>query len=164
MRNLPFTCIPRKPRKPRMVALAETMEPQRKLAVEARANMISQCSIDSYAGWRAVGRIFIVYFVSSLQQQRGVKKGVPCQRKGSTSARLKRITSLESCLPPPFSRSVCLCLPPPPPPAPSVGSCGRRIKVPSDENTELTGSPFKAWSRSVRCHACYAHCQGFRLC
>ena len=35
------------------------------------------------------------------------------------------------------------------------------IKVPSDENTELKGSPFKAWSRSVYSHACYAHCQGF---
>ena len=30
--------------------------------------------------------------------------------------------------------------------------------------TELKGSPFKAWSRSVYCHACYAYCQGFLPC
>ena len=35
------------------------------------------------------------------------------------------------------------------------------IKVPFDENTELKGSPFKTWSRSVYCHACYAYCQEF---
>ena len=44
---------------------------------------------------------------------------------------------------------------------PAVGSCGRRNIVPSDENAELKGSPFKAWSRSVYCHTCYAYCQGF---
>ena len=33
----------------------------------------------------------------------------------------------------------------------------------SDENTELKGSPFKAWSRSVYSHTCYAYCQGFLL-
>ena len=38
------------------------------------------------------------------------------------------------------------------------------IKVSSDENTELKGSPFKAWSRSVYCHACYAYCHGFLPC
>ena len=31
----------------------------------------------------------------------------------------------------------------------AVGSCGRRNKVPSDENTEHKRSPFKALSRSV---------------
>ena len=35
------------------------------------------------------------------------------------------------------------------------------IKVPSDENTELKGSPFKASSESVYSHTCYAYCQGF---
>ena len=35
------------------------------------------------------------------------------------------------------------------------------IKVPSVDNTELQGSPFKAWSRSVYSHTCYAYCQGF---
>ena len=35
------------------------------------------------------------------------------------------------------------------------------IKVPSVENTELEGSPFKTWSRSVYSHTCYAYCQGF---
>ena len=35
------------------------------------------------------------------------------------------------------------------------------IKVPSGENTELTHSPFKAWSKSVYSHTCYAYCQGF---
>ena len=38
------------------------------------------------------------------------------------------------------------------------------IKVPSGENTELKCSPFKAWSRSVYSHTCYAYCQGFLPC
>ena len=38
------------------------------------------------------------------------------------------------------------------------------IKVPSDENTELNGSPFKAWGRSVYCHVCHAYRQGFLPC
>ena len=45
--------------------------------------------------------------------------------------------------------------------SPAVGSCGRRIKVPSGENTELQCSPFTAWSRPYYSHACYAYCQGF---
>ena len=45
---------------------------------------------------------------------------------------------------------------------PKVGSCGcSNFKVPSGENTELKCSPFKAWSRSVYSHTCYAYCQGF---
>ena len=48
--------------------------------------------------------------------------------------------------------------------APRWGAADAEIKVPSDENTELKGSPFKAWSRSVYCQACYAHCQGFPPC
>ena len=35
------------------------------------------------------------------------------------------------------------------------------IKVSSGENTELKRSPFKAWSRSVYSHTCYAYCQEF---
>ena len=46
---------------------------------------------------------------------------------------------------------------------PAVGSCGRR-NIPSGANTELKRSPFKAWSRSVYSHTCYAYCQGFLLC
>ena len=38
------------------------------------------------------------------------------------------------------------------------------IKVPSGENTELKGSPFKARSRSVYSHTCYGYCQGFLSC
>ena len=38
------------------------------------------------------------------------------------------------------------------------------IKVQSVENTELKGSPFKTWSRSVYSHTCYAYCQGFLPC
>ena len=41
------------------------------------------------------------------------------------------------------------------------GAADAEIKVPSEENTELKGSPFKAWSRSVYSQACYAFCQGF---
>ena len=41
------------------------------------------------------------------------------------------------------------------------GTADAEMKVPSDENTELKGSPFKAWSKSLYCHACYACCQGF---
>ena len=37
----------------------------------------------------------------------------------------------------------------------------QKLKVPSGENTELKRSPFKAWSRSVYSHICYAYCQGF---
>ena len=47
---------------------------------------------------------------------------------------------------------------------PQVGSADAEIKVPSDENTELKCSPFKAWSRSVYCHLCYAYCQGVFPC
>ena len=38
------------------------------------------------------------------------------------------------------------------------------IKIPSGENTEVKHSPFKAWSRSVYSHACYAYCQGCLPC
>ena len=38
------------------------------------------------------------------------------------------------------------------------------IKIPSCENTELKHSPFKAWSRSVYSHTCYANCQEFLPC
>ena len=40
-------------------------------------------------------------------------------------------------------------------------SLNAEIKVPSGENTELKRSPFKAWSRSVYSHTCYAYFQGF---
>ena len=36
-----------------------------------------------------------------------------------------------------------------------------KMKVPSGENAELKRSPFKAWSRSVYSHTCYAYCRGF---
>ena len=39
------------------------------------------------------------------------------------------------------------------------GAADAEIKVPSVENTELSGSPFKAWSRSVYGHTCYAFCE-----
>ena len=42
-----------------------------------------------------------------------------------------------------------------------MGAADAEIKVPSGENTELKRSPFKAWSRSVYSHTCYAYCQGF---
>ena len=38
------------------------------------------------------------------------------------------------------------------------------IKVPFGENTELKRYPFKAWSRSLYSHTCYAYCQGFLPC
>ena len=44
---------------------------------------------------------------------------------------------------------------------PQWGAADAEIKVPSGENTELKRSPFKAWSRSVYIHTCYAYCQGF---
>ena len=40
----------------------------------------------------------------------------------------------------------------------------QKLKVPSDENTELKRSPFKAWSRSVYSHICCAYCEGFLPC
>ena len=49
-------------------------------------------------------------------------------------------------------------------PVPQWGAADAEIKVPSDQNTELRGSPFKAWSRSVYCHACYAYYRGFLPC
>ena len=51
--------------------------------------------------------------------------------------------------------------PSPPPPPPQWGAADAEIKVPCDENTELKGSPFKAWSRLVYGRAYYAYCQGF---
>ena len=48
--------------------------------------------------------------------------------------------------------------------APQWGAADAEIKVPPDENTELKGSPFEAWSRSVYCYACYAYCRGFLPC
>ena len=41
------------------------------------------------------------------------------------------------------------------------GAADAEIKGPFVENTEVKDSPFKAWSRSVCCHTCYAFCQGF---
>ena len=44
---------------------------------------------------------------------------------------------------------------------PQWGAADAEINVPSGENAELKGSPFKAWSRSIYSHTCYAYCQGF---
>ena len=44
------------------------------------------------------------------------------------------------------------------------GAADAEIKVLPGENTELKRSPFKAWSRSVYSHTCFAHCQGFLPC
>ena len=53
----------------------------------------------------------------------------------------------------------------PPSIAPQWGAADAEIKVPSVEDTELKGSPFKACSRSVYSHTCYAYCrQGFLPC
>ena len=41
------------------------------------------------------------------------------------------------------------------------GTKDAEIKVPSVENLELKGSPFKALSRSEYSHACFTYCQGF---
>ena len=46
-------------------------------------------------------------------------------------------------------------------PSPQWGAADAEIKVSSGENTELKGSPFKTWSRSVYSHTCYAYCQGY---
>ena len=40
------------------------------------------------------------------------------------------------------------------------GAADAEIKVPSVEITELKGSLFTAWRRSVYSHTCYACCQG----
>ena len=47
---------------------------------------------------------------------------------------------------------------------PQWGAADAEIKVPSVENTELEGSPFKAWGRSIYSHACYAYSQECLLC
>ena len=47
---------------------------------------------------------------------------------------------------------------------PQWGAADEGTKVPSGENMELKRSPFKAWSRSVYSHTCYAYCQGFLPC
>ena len=44
---------------------------------------------------------------------------------------------------------------------PQWGAADAEIKVSPGGNTELKRSPFKAWSRSVYSHKCYAYCQGF---
>ena len=43
---------------------------------------------------------------------------------------------------------------------PQWGAADAEIKVPPGENTELKRFPFKAWSKSVYSHTCYAYCQG----
>ena len=48
--------------------------------------------------------------------------------------------------------------------SPQWGAADAEIKVPSVENRELKGSPFKARSRSVYSHTCHAYCQGFPPC
>ena len=48
--------------------------------------------------------------------------------------------------------------------SPQWRAADAEIKVPSGENTKITCSPFKAWSRSVYGHACYTYCQGFLPC
>ena len=45
--------------------------------------------------------------------------------------------------------------------SPQWGAVDAEVKVPSGENTELNNFPFKAWSRSLYSHTCYAYCQGF---
>ena len=47
---------------------------------------------------------------------------------------------------------------------PQWGTTDAEIKDLSVEKSELKGSPYKAWSRSVNSHACYAYCQGFLPC
>ena len=49
-------------------------------------------------------------------------------------------------------------------PTPQWGAADAEIKFSPDENTELQSYPFKAWSRSVYCHACYTYSQGFLSC
>ena len=44
------------------------------------------------------------------------------------------------------------------------GAADTESKAPSGENTEPKRSPFKAWSKSVYSHTCYAYCQGFLPC
>ena len=48
--------------------------------------------------------------------------------------------------------------------APRCGAADAEIKVPSGENTELEGSTFKTWGRSVYSHTWYASCQRFLPC
>ena len=47
---------------------------------------------------------------------------------------------------------------------PQWGAADAEIKGPSGENAELKRSPFKAWSRSIYSHTCYAYCQAFLPC
>ena len=47
------------------------------------------------------------------------------------------------------------------PTLPRWGAAGAEIKVPSVESTELKHLPFKARSRSLYSHTCYAYCKGF---
>ena len=47
---------------------------------------------------------------------------------------------------------------------PQWGAADTKIKAPSVENTELKGSLFKAWSRSMYSQTSYAYCQGFLPC
>ena len=44
---------------------------------------------------------------------------------------------------------------------PQWGTRMRRLDPSVLENPKLIDSPFKAWSRSICGHACYAYCQGF---
>ena len=44
------------------------------------------------------------------------------------------------------------------------GAVDAEIEAPSVENTEIEGSPFKAWDRSVYSYACYVYCHGVLPC
>ena len=57
-----------------------------------------------------------------------------------------------------LSRAACSCS------SLQCGAADAEIRVPFDEDTELKRSPFKAWSRSVYSHTCYAYSQGFLPC
>ena len=48
--------------------------------------------------------------------------------------------------------------------APQWGAADAEIKVPSVENTELEGSPFKASGRLIYSQTCYAYCYEFLPC
>ena len=72
----------------------------------------------------------------------------------TASSSSSRTTVTHPYVPSPYMFLVHTC-------PPQWGAANAEMQVPSDENTGLKCSPFKAWSRSEYSHTCYAYCQGF---
>ena len=82
------------------------------------------------------GRVFVCHFIGSTDCER------VCSANVSSKHDFLGLIFLNTHLQAPVKSRHA---------SPQWGAADAEIKVPYDENTELNGSPFKAWSRSVYC-------------